>query len=100
MTLIVIAGNHASRKYGIIHELDGKPALPQVNQWLESCLAGHKQCSGHRGDFLPTRLIFVGDAVPRLVLLSNIEVSEVCYPKPLCKLSLIPFPSIPKGSAG
>lgn len=62
---------------GISHENTSREALPLVKQWLYNCCMMHDRCSTIEKMFLPTRLIFIGDSLPRLMQATEIKG----YPK-------------------
>jgi hypothetical protein len=49
-----------------------KDALRLARQWLSSCMKDHPECRNEH-DAIPSRLIFIGDGVPRLLLSTEIS---------------------------
>ena len=48
-------------------------SLPLAKKWFESCCNSHKQCNIRKRLFRPTRLVYIGDDVPRLHIWSDFE---------------------------
>ncbi|KAH8686159.1 heterokaryon incompatibility protein-domain-containing protein [Tricladium varicosporioides] len=50
-----------------------RDSLSHAKQWLSSCLASHKTCSGLKHRHIPTRLLYLGGKYPCLSLASEME---------------------------
>ena len=48
-------------------------ALVLAKKWFESCCSFHERCNIRKRLFRPTRLVYIGDNVPRLCLSPNYE---------------------------
>ncbi|KAN0096563.1 HET domain containing protein [Hyaloscypha variabilis] len=63
---------------GISPENTSREALPLVKQWLFNCCMTHGRCSTIEKMFLPTRLIFIRDSLPRLMQAIEIKGCPKC----------------------
>jgi Heterokaryon incompatibility protein (HET) len=48
-------------------------SLPIIKKWFERCCNSHSKCNIRQRSFRPTRLLYIGDDVPRLRLSANYE---------------------------